>query len=88
MAGAYTVVNGGTPAAVKTRPGTLHKLIVTAAVTGAITVHDNASAASGPVLYTSAANPAVGTVVDLEVRCNFGAFVTVGSAGQVLVSYT
>jgi hypothetical protein len=82
----YRIVTGGTPLAVKARPGVLGTISVTSAVTGSVTVHDNPSAASGPLIY-SAATPAVGTVVALNFRCHFGIFVTCGSAGTVAVSF-
>lgn len=83
----YAVFTGGVAGAAKDRPGFLGKVVVTANVTGAITIHDNATAASGPILYASAATPTAGTVVDLGVRAKFGIFVTPGSAGTVLVAF-
>lgn len=82
----YAVFTGGVAGAAKTRPGYLQKIVVTVAVVGALTVHDNASAASGTVLYTTSA-PAAGTVVDLGIRAKAGLFVTPGTSGTVLVAF-
>ena len=82
----YRIVTGGTPQAVKARPGVLGVISVTSAVTGSVTVYDNPSAATGNLIY-SAATPAVGTVVTLNFPCRAGIFVTCGSAGTVAVSF-
>jgi hypothetical protein len=38
--------------AVKTMPGILYGLVPTASATGVITIYDNATAASGTIIYT------------------------------------
>lgn len=77
----FTTVAG----VVKPRAGRLMKLIVTAAITGSITIYDNPSAASGTVLFT-ATTPAVG-VVPIDVPARTGMYCTPGSAGAVNVVY-
>jgi hypothetical protein len=74
-----------TAGAAKAGRGRLRKVVVTTTVTGTITIYDHPSAASGTVLYASAANPAAGTVVDLNVRAKQGMWVVPGSAGAFLV---
>lgn len=84
----YAVFAVSTSGAAKARPGYLQKIVVNGALTGTVTVHDNPSAASGDVLYASAAGPAAGTVIDLGIKAKRGIFVTVGAGtGPVLVSF-
>lgn len=71
---------------VKARPGRIAKLVVTAAVTGSITIYDNPSAATGTVLFT-ATTPAVGiTVLDIPARS--GIYLVPGSAGAGILVYS
>ena len=68
-----------TAGAAKTRAGHIYGLSVTSAVTGSITIYDNPTAASGPILYSSASNP-VG-YLPLDIPAKFGIWVVPGSAG-------
>jgi len=77
-----------TAGAAKAGAGRLGRLHVTANVTGTITIYDNATAASGTILYASPANPTVGTVTDLGgLRAKYGVWVVPGSAGSFLLTY-
>lgn len=81
-------LTGGAAAAVKDRAGVVATISVTATVTGSITVYDNPSAASGNLVYASAANPTIGTVIQIDFPCRKGIFVTPGSAGSIAVAYS
>jgi hypothetical protein len=74
--------------AVKARAGRIAKIVVTAAVTGSLTIYDNPSAASGTILYVSAATPAVGTILVLDIPARSGIFLVPGSAGAGIVVYS
>ena len=82
----YAPLTGGVAAVVKDRSGVVGTIIATAAVTGAVTIYDNPSAASGQLIYTG--TPTVGTPVRLDFPCRKGIFVTPGSAGTIVVSYS
>ena len=75
-----------TAGAVKTRAGRLAKVVVTAAVTGSITIYDNPSAASGTVLWT-ATTPALG-VTPIDVPAKTGMWCVPGSAGAFNVVFS
>lgn len=83
----YVIFVANTPAAVKVGRGFLHRIIITATITGTITVNDNPTAASGPLLFTSAAAPAVGTVIEVNVPFNTGAWLVPGTAGTCVAVY-
>jgi hypothetical protein len=68
-----------TAGAARSRAAHIWGISVTSAVTGTITIYDNPSAASGPVLYSSATNP-VG-YLPLDIVAKFGVWVVPGSAG-------
>jgi len=78
----FTTVAG----VVKPRAGRLVKIVVTAAITGSITIYDNPSAASGTVLFTQA-TPAVGPPILIDVPAKSGMYCTPGSAGAFNVVY-
>jgi hypothetical protein len=62
---------GTAAVAVKNSPGRLCKVVVVATGTAAVSIYDNASAASGSVLLTIPANAATGTVYDVgEIAAN------------------
>lgn len=88
--GTSSALNVTAATAVKDRSGTVGTIIVNATVTGAVTVHDQPTTGSpgaSTLVYTSAANPAAGTVIVLNFPCRRGIMVTPGSAGTVAVSY-
>jgi hypothetical protein len=77
-----------TAGAVRAGACRLSRVHVTANITGTITIYDNASAASGPVLFATPANPQAGTVYDLGgLRARWGAWVVPGSAGKFLITF-
>lgn len=77
-----------TAGAVKARAGRLAKIVVTASVTGSITIYDNPTAASGTIVYVSAATPAIGTVIPIDVPFRTGAWCVPGSAGGFNVVFS
>jgi hypothetical protein len=77
-----------TAGAAKTRGGRIAKIVVLSAITGNITIYDNPTAASGPVLYASAANPPIGTILVIDIPAKFGMWVVPGSAGSFNVVYS
>jgi hypothetical protein len=84
----YKRLTGGAAAVVKDRGGIVGKVIVTAAITGSITVYDDPAAATGgSEVFVSPATPAVGTVFELGLRCKSGIYVAPGSAGTIIVSF-
>ncbi len=58
---------GTTPVVVKASGGYLKGFVVTTTASAAMSFYDNASAASGTVLYTTASNIAAGTIVVLDM---------------------
>jgi hypothetical protein len=80
----FTTVAG----VVKPRGGRLAKIVVTATLTGSVTIYDNPSAASGNIIYVSAANPTVGTVLPIDVPARSGMWCVPGSAGGFNVVYS
>jgi hypothetical protein len=80
---AFTTAN----VAIKPRAGRLAKIVVTAAVTGNLTIYDNPSAAAGNVLYASPATPGVG-VIPLDIPAKTGIFLVPGSAGAGIVVFS
>ena len=73
---------------VKAGPGFLGMVTTVAAISaGAITIYDNASAASGTILYQSADTPAKGFTQQIGIRAKFGIFVAAFTGGPVNVSY-
>jgi hypothetical protein len=72
--------------AVKAGPGRLARIIPIVG-TGAVTIYDNASAASGTILYTIAA-VAVGTPIEIDIPATAGMFAVVGASTTVNIVYT
>lgn len=56
----------------KAAPGRLCRIVITAAGTASITFFDNASAASGTVLFISPASTSIGTIFDVQVPAQNG----------------
>lgn len=84
----YKTVTQAAPVTVKSGPGALVGITVTASSAGTVTVYDN-TAASGTVLFTKS-SLAVGDVVHfggLGLACNTGLHVVVGGTGTVNVMY-
>lgn len=73
---------------VKDRAGVLGMVtVITAISAGAITIYDNPSAASGTILYQSAATPAAGFTQQLGIRAKLGIFVAPYTGGPINVSF-
>jgi hypothetical protein len=72
---------------VKTGAGRACRLVVTAAVTGSVTLYDN-TAGSGQAIWVSPANPAIGTSVQIDVPFRTGLYCTPGSAGAGIIVYS
>ncbi len=77
---------GTTPITVKNAPGYLKKIVVLVTATVAMTFYDNASAASGTILYVTAATVAAGTIIDIDMPFMNGLTVSQasGTAGMIL----
>lgn len=58
---------GTTPAVVKAGAGYLKTIVVTTTATAAMTFYDNATAASGTILYATTASVAAGTIIVLDM---------------------
>ncbi len=57
-------------------PGILNRITVTGALgTAAVSIYDNASAASGTILFTVAASQAVGSSIDVQMPFSNGIYV-------------
>ncbi len=81
----HTELVANTPAAIGQGPGVhIARIVITATLTGTLSVFDNATAASGPLLL-AATTPALGTIYELRVRCKFGCWVVPGTAGTCSV---
>jgi hypothetical protein len=77
-----------TPTAVKAAAGTLGRVLITTAGAAAVVIYDHASAASGTILGTIAANAAAGTCVEFAMPAAAG-IVVAGHASlpALTVSY-
>lgn len=58
---------GTTAITVKNTAGYLHAFVVTTTATAALTFYDNASAASGTILYVTSSTIAAGTIIVLNM---------------------
>lgn len=73
---------------VKAAAGRLHKISVTTALSAAaVTVYDNASAASGTVLFIIPASAAQGSVYDVNLPAVNGIFASFAGTGTVTFGY-
>jgi hypothetical protein len=82
----YRVFTAGAAGAAKPEPGWLSRVIVTATLTGTLTIYDNPTTAAGNVLFTIA-TPAAGAIYDIRIPATRGIWVVPGSAGTVNVVY-
>ena len=75
--------------AVKAAPGRLVKIVVTTALSAAaVTVYDNASAASGTVLFVIPASTPAGTVYDVNLPALAGIYASFAGTGTVTFGYS
>lgn len=73
--------------AVKGSAGRLLKMVVTVALSAAVTVYDNAGAASGTVLFATTATPAAGTVYDVNLPAVNGIYASFAGTGTITFGY-
>lgn len=86
----YAVVTQAAAAQVKTGPAGLFGIVVTASTSGTVTVYDNASSATGTVLFTKS-SLAVGDVIHFGgngIAAKSGLHVVVGGTGTINILYT
>jgi|HubBroStandDraft_6_1064221.scaffolds.fasta_scaffold1123687_2 hypothetical protein len=84
---ALTAALTGT-AVVKPSAGRLLKVIVTTVLgAGAVTIYDNASAASGTVLMVIPSTTAAGTIYDINLPAVNGIYASFASTGGVTFGY-
>jgi len=72
---------------VRSGGGRAVRLVVTAAITGTVTIYDSLTA-TGQIVWVSTANPAVGTSVLIDVPVNTGIYVVPGSAGAGILVWS
>ena len=74
---------------VKSSPGRLVNVSVTTVTAAAvITIYDNASAASGTILFVVPIGAAAGTIYDIQMPAAFGITVqSTGATGAITVGY-
>lgn len=69
-------------------PGRLCKLVVNSVGTAVTPIHDHASAASGTVLYTLKASPAIGDIIVIDMPAANGIYIAGGTnTSAITVSY-
>ena len=84
----FHAAGAGGAAAASAAPCRLCRLVVLAAGTAATLIYDNASAASGTLLYSLKASPTVGDIVDLQIPASAGIYVAgAANTSSVLVTY-
>jgi hypothetical protein len=81
-----TVFLTGT-AAVKTAPGRLHKIVVTTTTSAAVTVYDNATAASGTVLFAVPSSAPVGSAYAVDLPALNGIYASFAGTGTLAFGY-
>jgi hypothetical protein len=75
--------------AVKASPGRLASVLVTTALSAAaVTIYDNASAASGTVLAVIPASSAIGTRIVVDLPAFTGIYASFGGTGTVVFGYS
>ena len=78
------VASGAGTVTLKAAFGRLCRIVVTVAGTVAFSVFDNASAASGTVLFTSPTATSIGTIFDVQVPAQNGITVSNPASGPGL----
>ncbi len=81
--------SGTTPITIKSSAGYLKCFVVTTTATAAMTFYDNASAASGTILYVTSTSIAAGTIVVLDMPFLNGLTVSQASgSAAVTIAYS
>ena len=78
------VASGAGTVTLKTAPGRLCRIAVTVAGTVAFSVFDNASAASGTLLFTSPTTTTLGTIFDVQMPAQNGITISNPASGPGL----
>jgi len=82
------VASGAGTVTLKAAPGRLCRIVITAAGTAAVSIFDNASAASGTALFISPATTNLGSIIDVQVPAQNGITVSNPASGpNVTVSW-
>lgn len=82
----HTELVANTPAAIGPGAGVrIRKIVITATLTGTLTVSDSNTTASSTPLVLAATTPALGTIFELNLRMKNGCWVVPGSAGTCSV---
>jgi|SRR6478735_2114759 len=75
------VASGAGTVTLKAAPGRVCRIVVTVGGTVAFTIFDNASAASGTVLFTSPTATSIGTIFDVQVPAQLGITISNPASG-------
>lgn len=87
-AASTTPITAAGTVTVKSAPGRLLKVVVTASATGTLTFYDNSSTGSGTILLVVPASPTVGTVYDVNLPAVNGVTVVAAATpSSVVVGY-
>jgi len=86
MVGKYTYISTATTTIVKPGPSILMGILITETAAGAITVYDNASAASGDVIALFKASIAEG-YYEIDTACRNGIVIVTAAASKLTVVY-
>jgi hypothetical protein len=78
------VASGAGTVVLKAAPGRLCRIAVTVAGTVAFSVFDNASAASGTLLFTSPVTTTLGTIFDVQMPAQNGITVSNPASGPAI----
>lgn len=78
-----------TSLAIKPRAGRVAKVLVNGTVTaGNLTIYDNPSAASGPIVWVSPATPAAGSILPIDMPCQNGIYLQVPGTGSGIIIWS
>lgn len=88
--GQYTgTAAAATAAVISAVPGRLNRIAITTLGSAATPVYDNASAASGTILFNIPASPAVGTIYNVQMPAANGIYVGgTTNTSAVTISYS
>lgn len=83
----YTNIASGTTTVIKASSGVLHSVTINTTAAAAITLYDNASAASGTKIATIAASPAIGQTFIYDCSFINGLTIVTAGASDITVSW-